>query len=113
MPHVATFALLLLAALAGCAQYACTYDARYAVEVEVVDASGNPRFVDDVTYTVDGVERSCELTLFNTFHCAPEVHGDILVRVLDAEEVLAEQAVDVGPTPDGCHVDTQQLQIVL
>lgn len=108
MPH-----LLVLTLLTGCAQYACTYDARISLPVEVVDRSGAPYPVDEVTYAVDGVERACEYVVAGIFQCGVEEQGDFVVRVRVDGAIASEEVLAIGATPDGCHVDTQDLRIVL
>jgi len=102
-------------ALSACDVYAqgCTLEMRHAVEVDVVDASGDPRPVDAVTwsYVDTGSEGLCTGTS-TRWLCGVAEAGELVVRALEGDTVVAEEVVRVRNDLDGCP-ETEHLEIVL
>ena len=94
----------LILALVACGDpepTACTDIAVAAVNVTVVDAAGNPVEGAAVEVVAGGQTQSCTLS-GDTFACAYEQHGTMVVHVI-AGATDAEQTVEVPLDAEGCH----------
>lgn len=92
----------------------CTTEERASVVVQVYDDAGARIASAEAHYTppdTDGIE-PCE-PVGDAFWCGAEIPGEIEVLV-DAEGYTSHaEVVDVALTPDGCHVETESLDVVL
>lgn len=105
----------LVGILAGCESVPCDESgAASSVTVSVFDASGNAYPPDDVTYSVDGgSERSCDdLGDGTEFVCGWDETGDFTITVYDGGMTWTEQ-VEVGSSFDGCHAQSEFVDIWL
>ena len=96
--------------MAGCT--VCSAEARTSVRVSVEDADGAPLDVDTVTFSNPGefTERDCTQFAVGDWSCGQEAEGNLVVRVTrGAQEV--EREVDVSA--DRCHVETEEITVVL
>lgn len=105
-----------LAVALGCdvlAAGGCDMSAASSVTVSVVDSAGSLISADDVTYEVDGLaEVSCDPLdgSGQEWVCGYEETGDFLIRAYVGGGVF-DASISVGMRPDGCHVDSQFIEI--
>jgi hypothetical protein len=94
---------------------ACDSSAFSSVTVSVVDSGGFLVSADDVTYEVDGLDEvSCDPLdgSGQEWVCGYEETGDFLIRVYVGSEVY-DASLSVGMRPDGCHVDSQFIDVTV
>lgn len=92
----------------------CTDIAIASVSLSVVDESGAAVADAEATFTVDGGSKQiCENTGNGGYACGWEVAGTFEVTVAKEGLESVTEAVVVGMTEDGCHVDGQVLDITL
>jgi hypothetical protein len=109
-----------VAAVAGCVipigdGEACTDLAAVSVTATVEDAAGDPVDDADVVFTVDGGpdETACNFLSDGQYACGTEVEGEIAVTARKDGFITDTDDTIVGLTADGCHVDGEELDLVL
>lgn len=111
------FVVVVVALLPGCLDFgvACTEEARASVQVTLVDDLGGFPNGVSVTMQQEGQdEEPCsDFGTAGTVVCGYEVEGEITVRAQAPGHGPAEDTVLVGRTPDGCHVVTEEVTLVL
>ncbi|MCC7072412.1 MAG: hypothetical protein IT383_13875 [Deltaproteobacteria bacterium] len=101
----------------GCLELgtACTDEARASVQVTLVDDLGS--FPNGVSVTMQQQgqdEEPCsDFGTAGTVVCGYEVEGEITVRAEAPGHGPDEETVLVERTPDGCHVVTEEVTLVL
>ena len=115
--------ILLPLFLTGCPgpdESACTDIAMASVVISVVQGDGRPLAGATVTFSLEGDDfepaictdgetpESC--TAFVTGYETP---GNYVVRAQKQGYLTAEESVTVHGLPDGCHVDTEEVRLVM
>ena len=108
---------LLSVLLVACPQspddLACTTEARASVQLQVSSSGGADLSGAAATYDAGDGPLPCESMGAGTFVCGWEVDGPIGITVEAPGHEAADLEVDVALTPDGCHVETVQEDVVL
>lgn len=119
MIRTVSVAVFLLVTAVGCDVLTdgggCDMSAASSVTVSVVDGSGALAPADDVTYDVDGLgEVGCENFdgVGEEWICGYEETGDFTIRAYVGSDVYTGN-ITVGMRPDGCHVDSQFIDITV
>lgn len=118
-PAFVALAAAATLALVGCpppddSGIMCTEEARASVQVSVSGADGAPEPAAVlVEFSQDGeIFEACE-AIDDQFVCGYEVAGELVIRASAEGFAPAEQVVEVEMTDDGCHVETQMIELVL
>jgi hypothetical protein len=91
----------------------CEFSTVASVTVSVVDPSGVPVAPESVTFSVDGsADAACESLGVDgsEFICGWEVDGDFVITVAYLGDQFSD-AVTVGMSLDGCHVQSEFVEI--
>ncbi|TNE85040.1 MAG: hypothetical protein EP330_26925 [Deltaproteobacteria bacterium] len=117
MTRAITIAVLLAVAV-GCDELpsgSCDTSAASSVTVSVVDGTGNLTPADDVTYDVDNLgEVGCDPLDADGYEwvCGYEETGEFLILAYVGSSVY-DATVSVGMRADGCHVESQFIDITV
>ncbi len=120
--RIPAIGLLFTLALFGCALelpeqdggFACAAYAVASVMATVVHGDGAPFFGAAVTYTVDGSQPlAAQPMTGNEYVAGWEMQGDFFLYANYAGYRTAEATATVGMDEAGCHVVTQQVELIL
>ncbi len=95
---------------------ACTEEELPAVWVKVVDDAGNKLTAAEVAWfdpTIDMHPAPCDPMLEDGWGCAPEHIGEITVGATLDGYAPEDASVTTALAADGCHVDTEEVTLVL
>ena len=107
-------ALALPVSLSACLEQSCDLIFIPALNISVIDDQGDPVEGANVTFTVANSDAAgdCAEDGVGVYTCGPE-SGDYTILVEADGFEAGEAMVSVGSTDDGCHPETEQVEIAL